>query len=147
MYESRWEVETRLLEFKQTLGDDVLRSQSVDGVLKDIWMHVLVYNLVRLLMLCHALQCGCDPRRLSFIDARDVLRYFGRDDGIPMLLLNPKRRPRDEPRVIKRRKDRYRVMTKPARCCDNSLESKDMQLKFTAFDTGCIMCDDHSRSV
>jgi len=54
---------------------------------------------------------GCDPRRVSFIDARDVLRHAGRDDVIPMLLYSQGRR--DEPRVIKRRKDRYNVTTQP----------------------------------
>jgi hypothetical protein len=85
LYGSRREVETRLIEFKQTLGANVLRSTSEQGVLKDMWMHVLVYNLVRLLMLRCAAMRGCDPRRLSLIDARDVLRDGRRDDEPPML--------------------------------------------------------------
>lgn len=127
LYQSRWEVETRLCEFKQTLGADVLPSQSEQGVLKDLWMHVLVFNLIRLLMLRHAKERGCDPRRLSFIDARDVLRYLGQDTihhAIPRLMYHEVRPGRDEPRVIKRRKDRYSVMTNTREELRKTLEKK-----------------------
>ena len=116
LYESRWEVETRLCELKQTLGADVLPSKSQAGVLKDLWVYVLVYNLIRLLMLRHARERGCDPRRLSFIDARDVLRYAMHGPAnpqIPKLAYHPIRPGRDEPRVIKRRRDCYTIMTRP----------------------------------
>jgi len=130
LYESRWEVETRLCEFKQTLGADVLRSKSGPGVVKDIWMHVLVYNLVRLLMLRHAKARGCDPRRLSFIDARDVLRYATHrptNRPIPELVYHKIRPGRDEPRVIKRRKDNYCYMTKPRETLRQNLGSKTVR--------------------
>jgi hypothetical protein len=116
LYGSRWEVETRLLELKRTLGAAVLRSTSPEGVRKELWTYLLIYNLIRLLMLRQAQARGVDPRRLSFIDARDLLRYHRPPSGggpIPLILLNPIRRDRAEPRVIKRRKDRYRYMTRP----------------------------------
>jgi len=130
LYESRWEVETRLCEFKQTLGADVLRSKNEAGVLKDIWMHVLVYNLIRLLMLRQAKVRGCDPRRLSFIDARDVLRYTASQPTnrpIPELVYHKIRPGRDEPRVIKRRKDNYCYMTKPRETLRQNLGSKTVR--------------------
>lgn len=130
LYESRWEVETRLCEFKQTLGADVLPSKSEQGVLKDLWMHVLVYNLVRLLMLRHAKERGCDPKRLSFIDARDVLRYAANrptNRPIPELVYHKLRPGRDEPRVIKRRKDNYSYMTKPRETLRQNLGSKTVR--------------------
>lgn len=126
LYESRWEVETRLCEFKQTLGADVLPSKSEAGVLKDIWTHVLVYNLIRLMMLRHARERGCDPRRLSFIDARDVLRYMA-NRSIPELVYHKRRPGRDEPRVIKRRKDNHRYMTKPRETLRQNLGSKTVR--------------------
>lgn len=113
LYGSRWEVETRLLELKQTLGAGVLRSTSPEGVRKELWTYLLIYNLIRLLMLRQARQRGVDPRRLSFIDARDLLRYHQGDGPAPLIGLNPIRPGRHEPRVIKRRKDRYRYMTRP----------------------------------
>lgn len=127
LYESRWQIETRLCEFKQTLGANVLPSKSEQGVLKDLWMHVLVFNLVRLMMLRHAKARGCDPRRLSFIDARDVLRYLGPDANnhpIPRLMYHEIRPGRDEPRVIKRRKDCYSLMTRPRETLRQTLENK-----------------------
>lgn len=130
LYQSRWEVETRLCEFKQTLGADVLPSRSEQGVLKDIWMHVLVYNLIRLLMLRHAKERGCDPRRLSFIDARDVLRHTANhptNRPIPELVYHKLRPGRDEPRVIKRRKDNYCYMTEPRETLRQNLGSKTVR--------------------
>ncbi len=130
LYQSRWEKsggETRLCEFKQTLGANVLRSTSEQGVLKDLWMHVLVFNLIRLLILRHARERGVDPRRLSFIDARDVLRYTDPDIQIPMLIYNPIRPGRAEPRVIKRRKDTYNVMTRPRETLRQALENKTLR--------------------
>ncbi len=124
LYSSRWEVETRLREFKQTLGADVLHSKSVDGVIKDLWLNMMVYNLIREMMLRHAKDRACDPRRMSFIDARDVMRYARRGDAIANLVINKPRPGRDEPRVIKRRKDRYRIMTRPRETVRQALELK-----------------------
>jgi len=130
LYDSRGEVETRLCEFKQTLGAHVLPSKSEAGVLKDLWMHVLVFNLIRLLMLRHAQSRGCDPRRLSFIDARDVLRYTMHGRGnppIPWLAYHAIRPGRNEPRVIKRRKDNYCYMTKPRETLRQNLGNKTVR--------------------
>ena len=88
---------------------------------------MLVFNLIRLLMLRHARERGVDPRRLSFIDARDVLRYADPGRPIPMLIDNPIRPGRDEPRVIKRRKDTYNVMTRPRETLRQALENKTLR--------------------
>ncbi len=113
LYESRWQVETRLAEFKRTLGAHVLPSTTEQGVKKDVLTHMIVFNLIRLMMARHAAARGVAATRISFIDARDVMRFAKHDDSIPRLILNPIRPGRDEPRVIKRRKDQYTVMTKP----------------------------------
>ena len=109
----RWEAETNLRYLKQTMGMDVLRCKTPDGVLKELWMYVLVYNLVCLLMLAAAKQQDVKPNRISFIDALDCLRYAAPTAALPPLVVNPLRSGRHEPRVIKRRKDRYTVMTQP----------------------------------
>jgi hypothetical protein len=113
LYERRWEAETHLRSLKQTMGMDVLRCQSPDGVLKELWVYVLVYNLVRLLMMEAARRQGVAPNRISFIDALDCLRDRQPGDMLPTLVVNPSRPGRHEPRVVKRRNDRYSVMTKP----------------------------------
>lgn len=48
---------------------DVLKCKSVDGVLKELTVYAIVYNLVRLVMVEAARRQGVDVERISFIDA------------------------------------------------------------------------------
>ena len=91
----------------------MLRSTTPDGVLKEMWVYLMVYNQVRLAMLDAARRQGIPPDRISFIDALDALRH--RPLRIPLLrlIVNPHRPGRTEPRAIKRRKDRYTMLTRP----------------------------------
>jgi len=113
LYRGRWQIETNLKHLKQTMGMDVLRCKTVDGVKKELLAYAIVYNLVRLHMLKAAQRQGVSPDRISFIDAMDVLRYVRDAQDSLRLTINPERPGRDEPRAIKRRKDRYSYMTKP----------------------------------
>jgi hypothetical protein len=113
LYKTRWQVETNLLALKQTLGMDVLRGQSVHVVMIELWAFVLVYNLVRIVMLTAACEQGVRLDRVSFIDAMDIIRYGSAEQSLPNIVINPDRPDRAQPRVIKRRKDRYRHMTRP----------------------------------
>ena len=114
LYDARWQVETNLKHLKQTMGMDVLRSKTVEGVQKELWVYLIVYNQVRLLMLDAAERQGVAPDRISFIDALDVVRHRGLLAAMALaLVVNPLRPARHEPRVIKRRKDRHTYMTKP----------------------------------
>lgn len=54
-----------------------------------------------------------DPMHLSFKDTLNVLRYCPEQLKRLSIVVNPDRPGRDEPRVIKRRKDTYRYMTRP----------------------------------
>jgi hypothetical protein len=74
-----------------------------------------VYNLVRLSMLEAARRQGCDVDRISFIDALDALRYraASRAADCIVLIVNPHRPGRHQPRRIKRPKDRYTYLTRP----------------------------------
>jgi len=83
------------------------------GELPELWMYMLVYNLVRLRMLDAAKRQGCDVDRISFIDALDAMRYRGPDAADVKLRVNPKRPGRHQPRRIKRPKDRYTYLTRP----------------------------------
>lgn len=113
LYHSRWRIEINLRHLKQTMGMDVLRCQSVEGVLKELWMYMLVYNLVRLSMLDAAERQGVDVDRISFIDALDALRYRPARLACLILVVHPHRPSRPQPRRIKRPKDRYTYLTKP----------------------------------
>jgi IS4 transposase len=49
-YRQRWQVETSLAHLKTTMHIDVLHCKSVSGVLKELTIFAIVYNLVRLVM-------------------------------------------------------------------------------------------------
>lgn len=76
LYGRRWRIETLLGQTKVRMGADVLRSQSVEGVKKEIAARLMAINIVRTLMLEAAAEHGVDPERLSFVYAvRAVLAF------------------------------------------------------------------------
>jgi hypothetical protein len=66
LYRDRWTAELNLRSLKIALGMDVLRGKSPDVVCKEIAMHLIAYNLIRLLMWQAARKHGRDLHRLSF---------------------------------------------------------------------------------
>ena len=50
LYWARWGIETNFAHLKTTMGLDVLKCKTVDGVLKELIVFALIYNLVRLVM-------------------------------------------------------------------------------------------------
>ena len=113
LYLTRWRVETQLRELKITMGMDVLRCQTVEGVLKEVWMFVLVYNLVRKVMLEAGRAQAVPLDRVSFIDALRWLAHAPPRAGVPDLVINPDRSGRIQPRVTKRRPKQYPRMRQP----------------------------------
>jgi hypothetical protein len=69
LYGQRWRIESNLRHLKQTMKMDVLHCQTVDGVLKELTMFALVYNLVRSVMHAAALRQEVAVERISFADA------------------------------------------------------------------------------
>jgi len=115
LYGRRWEVETNFAHLKTTMRMDVLRCQTVEGVLKELIMFALVYNLARLVMLAAAREQHLPAARLSFVDALRWLASACRHKTELELLVNPRRPGRCQPRVLKRRPKPYRLMRQP-RC-------------------------------
>jgi hypothetical protein len=113
LYLSRWQVEVNLRHMKTTMGMEVLHCKTVNGVLKEMYMFALAYNLIRLVMLRAASAQKVPLDRISFIDALRWLRDADEDTILTPLVVNPARPNRLEPRVTKRRKDKYSIMTKP----------------------------------
>ena len=72
-------------------------------------------------MLIAAEQQQVDFRRISFIDALRWLQTARPGDAVPILVVNPLRPNRLEPRVRKRRPKQYPVMRKPRRQLQNEL--------------------------
>jgi hypothetical protein len=123
-YLLRWEIEVDFRHLKTTMGMEVLRCKTVDGVLKEVAVFVLVYNLVRLVMLRAAQRQKVPLRRISFIDALRWLCDARRsDDGVD-LIVNLLRPGRVEPRVLKRRSKPYRLMIRPRKLLRQELLNK-----------------------
>jgi hypothetical protein len=112
-YLGRWRIEVDFRHLKTTMGMDVLKCQSVEGVRKEVAVFTLVYNLVRLVMLRAASRQGVSVERVSFVDALRWLRDARGAQGVADLLVNPSRNGRVEPRVIKRRMKQYDLMKRP----------------------------------
>lgn len=121
LLKDRWQVEVNLRHLKQTMRMAILRSQSGDGIAKELHMFLIVYNLVRLIMLEAAQRQQVAVRRISFADALFWLRHGNLAADLPPLEVLPDRPGRIEPRVIKRRKTTYKLMRKPRKVLQNEL--------------------------
>src|SRR5882724_4699636 len=113
LYRQRWQVETSLAHLKTTMRMDVLHCKTVPGVLKELTVFAMVYNLVRMVMCHSAILQHIAVERISFLDA---LRWLGTPStGMPLiaLIVNPARPYRVEPRVKKRRPKSFPFMIKP----------------------------------
>jgi hypothetical protein len=120
LYGLRWEIETNFRHLKSTMKMEQLKCQTVDGVIKELMIFVLVYNLIRAAMSMAGQLQGVDPNRISFIDTARWLRSQctppRRKQLIAVdLIVNPVRPGRWSPRVIKRRMKPYDLMNKPRR--------------------------------
>ena len=112
LYRQRWQVETSLAQLKTTMQMDVLHCKTVPGVLKELTVFAIVYNLVRMVMCQSAILQHLAVERISFLDA---LRWLSAPcTGRPLvaLIVNPVRPHRVEPRVKKRRPKSFPFMIK-----------------------------------
>ncbi len=75
-FRCRWHAELDLCSVKHVMQMDVLRCKSPAMVRKEIWMHLLAYNLIRTLMAQAAATVGIDPRDLSFKGTLQTLVAF-----------------------------------------------------------------------
>lgn len=115
LYGMRWRVEQNLRDLKQTLGMDVLKCKTVEGVLKEIHAFAIVHNLVRLVAMKASRIQGVPPDRISFVDALRWLEMATEETELPHLTINPARPGRVEPRVLKRRPKEFPLMKRPRR--------------------------------
>jgi hypothetical protein len=132
LYRDRWMAELNLRALKVTLGMEVLHGESLDVVRKEMLMHLLAYNWIRLLMWWAARQHGVHLHRLSFAGTLHRLRAIlpvsmvlaarglGQGPELSSQLLEwiaedllPHRPNRYEPRRKKRRPKEYSLLNKP----------------------------------
>jgi len=76
LYERRWEGEVDIRSIKSTMQMDILRCKTPEMVHKEIWTHLLAYNLLRTAMAVAASENGIEPREVSFKGAKQALTAF-----------------------------------------------------------------------
>jgi len=76
LYRARWHAELDLRSLKQTLQMGVLRCKTPEMVRKELWAHVLAYNLIRTAIAQAASAHGLEPRSISFKGAVQTLEAF-----------------------------------------------------------------------
>ena len=76
LFLQRWNIELDLRSIKVVLQMDVLRCKSPEMVEKEIWMHLLAYNLIRGVMAKAAEAHGRPPRQVSFKGALQTMTAF-----------------------------------------------------------------------
>jgi hypothetical protein len=126
-YHERWEAEVTIdeIDTHQRLAGRTLRSLTPVGVIQELYGILLLHYAVRWLMHQAALKAEIDPDRLSFVHAIEVVR-----DAVPEFQLVapaqapalyarmlsdiarkrlPKRRPRSNPRVVKRKMSNFKL--------------------------------------
>lgn len=129
LYHQRWHIELDLRSIKQTLGMDMIRCKTPAMVRKSLWTHLLAYNLVRKAAAQAAWEHDLAPRQISFAGTMQTLEAFhwaliaSADDeraavnGALLIAIAThtvgNRPDRIEPRRLKRRYDRYRLLRMP----------------------------------
>lgn len=132
LYRARWNAELDLRSVKETLQMDILRCKTPQLVRKEIWTHILAYNLIRTIMAQAAARHEIQPRTISFKGALQFLEEFQRlidyqeqrGDAHRMTLCQQlldsiasqrvaDRPDRFEPRLLKRRPKHFAFLRKP----------------------------------
>lgn len=112
LYLIRWRIEVNFRDLKTTMGMDILKCKTVAGISKELLVFALIYNMVMSIRQQCAMEMDLSPHTISFID---ILRHI-RIHGFVLpdtVIVNPRRPGRWQPRVVKRRPNAYRLMTKP----------------------------------
>jgi hypothetical protein len=132
LYRARWNAELDLRSLKQTMQMDILRCKTPELVRKEVWTHILAYNLIRTIIAQAATTHSIEPRTISFKGAIQTLEAFqpliaiqgDRDRAHRRTLYHQfldavathrvaDRPDRFEPRLRKRRPKKYDSMLEP----------------------------------
>jgi Transposase DDE domain len=132
LYRARWNAELDLRSIKSAMQMRELRCKTPELVRKEVWAHILAYNLIRTVMAQAAATHDIPPRSISFTGAMQTLEAFqpllegraARDAAGRLRLYHElldaiashrvgDRPDRYEPRVKKRRRNHYGWLTRP----------------------------------
>jgi putative transposase len=130
LYRARWNIELDIRALKQSMAMEPLRTKTPEMLRRELWTHWLAYNLIRKVIAQAAKETGKRPRQISFAAARQWIaaswdrlscepRAVGELAPVAWQTIAQHRvghRPdRVEPRVVKRRPKKQRLMMKPRR--------------------------------
>ena len=129
---ARWNIELDFRSIKSTLQMHDLRCKSPELMRKEVWTHVLAYNLIRTIIAQAASKHDREPRSISFKGTVQTLEAFqpiiaiqGKHNSEFRMLLYQQlldviavhqvadRLNRFEPRLLKRRPKHYAFLRKP----------------------------------
>jgi hypothetical protein len=125
LYRQRWSVELDIRHIKETMGMNILSCKTPEMALKEIWVYLLAYNLIRLLMVQSADISDTMPRSLSFKHCLQLWLLWSQQADtfseaclytlyVLMAQQRVGNRPgRIEPRAVKRRPKAYPLLTVP----------------------------------
>ena len=129
LYRGRWLAELDIRTIKITLDMDVLRCKTPAMVRREVWTHLLAYNMIRRSILQSAQASDYSPRELSFTAAMQAIAASWivavlSDRSMFGVLVEANltnmaghrvgnRPDRVEPRAVKRRPKPHRLLTKP----------------------------------
>ncbi len=128
LYAQRWQVELDIRSLKTHMQMEHLRCKSPSMVRKEIYAHMISYNLIRDLIVRTALRYSTSPKCLSHTGAVQALNAFSEklqagcdrlaaleDALLESISEHPvgDRKPRIHPREIKRRPKPYKFMNRP----------------------------------
>ena len=129
LYGYRWNSELDIRDIKRTLGLDHARCMTPEMVRRELWVKLLAYNLIRKVIATAAATHNKQPRQLGFtLACQTILSSWMTlsagscrnaqalwQDALRRIAANEvaNRPGRIEPRVLKRRRHRYPLMTRP----------------------------------
>jgi hypothetical protein len=136
LYLRRWQVELDIRSLKTHMQMEHLRCKSPSMVRKEIYAHMIAYNLIRDLIVYTAIRYDTSPKHLSHKGAVQALGAFAeklhadsdRIDALEAALYESifehpigDRSPRVHPREIKRRPKQYKLMNRPRHAARRSV--------------------------
>jgi len=134
LYGCRWFVELAFRSIKDTMHMDILRGKTPAMVRKEIWVHLLAYNLIRKIMAQAACLYETTTNTVSFKLALQTIKAFqqagllnSNDPDVYLKLIESimhkkigNRSGRQEPRCVKRRQKPFARLQKPRESYKNA---------------------------
>ena len=140
LYRQRWSNELDIRSLKTDMQMECLRCKSPDLVHKEIWTHILAYNLTRSLMAEAACKTETSPRTISFKGTLQILEAFQ-----ALISLAPCRTSATQMELIEQFIDcvsKHRVADRPDR-----IEPRRLKRKYNRFESLSLPREEAKRQI